>query len=86
MFGMDASDVVLLVVGGYLAVITLVQLMHRRREAMIENISRDVEIEKERLKEERKLERQQQAREEMEQRHREQLEKRQRDREERSTV
>lgn len=78
MFGMDASDVVLLAVGGYLAVITLVRLMHRRREAMIENLSREIEIEKERLKAERKKEKQRQAREEVEQHHREHLEKRMR--------
>ena len=86
MFGMDAPDLVLLVIGGYLAVITLIRLMHRRRQVMIDNLSRDIEIEKQRLQEEREIEKQRQAREEMEQRQSERLQKRMRKREEQNAT
>lgn len=85
MIGMDASDAVLLAAGGYLAVITLVRLMHRRRDAIIENLSREVELEHERLKEERKKEERQLEREEK-QREREQFAQRMRGREEREAA
>lgn len=81
MFGMDAWDAVLFAAGGYLAVITLVRLMHRRRDVIIEDLSREVELETERLKEERKKQRRREAREKMEQHQREQFEKRMRERE-----
>jgi hypothetical protein len=81
MFGMDAWDTVLLAAGGYLAVITLVRLMRRRRDVIIEDLSREVELAKERLKDERKKERRREAREKMAQHQREQFEERMRDRE-----
>ncbi|MBP86746.1 MAG: hypothetical protein CMJ64_08525 [Planctomycetaceae bacterium] len=80
MFGMDVWDAVLLAAGGHLAVITLVRLMHRRRDLIIEDLSREVELEKERLQEERKKQHRREARGKMEQHQREQFEKRMRER------
>ena len=74
MFGMDAWDAVLLAAGGYLAVITLVRMMSRRRDAILEDLSREVELAKERSKEQKKIERRREARQKMEQHHRQQLE------------
>jgi len=81
MFGMDAWDAVLLAAGGYLAVITLIRLMHRRRDAIIEELGREVEFAKERSKKEQKLQRRREAREKMMQHQRRQIEDRKRDRE-----
>ncbi len=69
MFEMSTLDLVLLAVAGYLAIITLVRLMRRRREGIIDDLTRQVEIEQQRLKEERKKEKRRQAREQMEQEH-----------------
>ena len=79
MFGMDAWDAVLVAAGGYLAVITLVRLMQRRRDAIIEDLSREVELAKERTKRERKLKRRREAREKMQQHQRKQFEARKRE-------
>jgi len=81
MFGMDAWDAVLLAAGGYLAVITLIRLMHRRRDAIIEELGREVEFAQERSKKEQKLQRRREAREKMMQHQRRQIEDRKRDRE-----
>ncbi len=66
MFEMSTLDLVLLAVGGYLAVITLVRLMQRRREGIIKDLTREVELEQERLKEERKKEKRRKMREQIE--------------------
>ncbi len=46
MGSMDGWDVALLVVAGYVAVVTLVRLMVRRRDQMLDEFRRDVAKEK----------------------------------------
>ena len=46
MGNMDGWDVALLVVAGYVAIVTLVRLMIRRREQMLAKFRREVEKEK----------------------------------------
>ncbi len=67
MFGMSTLDLILLAAATYLAVITLVQLMRRRREGIIEELTREVEAEQERLKLEKKKEKRRKRREQLEQ-------------------
>lgn len=62
---MSTFDFVLLAVATYLAVITLVQLMRRRREGIIKDLTKEVELEQERIREEKKKEKRRQRREEM---------------------
>ena len=69
MFEMSALDVVLLAVAGYLAVITLVRLMRRRREGIIEDLTKQIELEQQRLKEDRKKEKRRLMQEQMKQEH-----------------
>ena len=76
MFGMDALDVMLLVAASYVAVLTLVRLMQRRRDGVIDNLSQEVELEKQRLKKERKKQRLQEMRERAAQQHAERMKKR----------
>jgi hypothetical protein len=70
MFEMSRLDLLLLAVTSYLAVITLVRLMRRRREGIIKDLTKEVELEQKRLKEERKIEERQKLREQMEQQQR----------------
>jgi hypothetical protein len=67
MFEMSTLDLLLLATATYFAVITLVRLMRRRRERIIEDLTKQVELEQERLKEERKKEKRRKMREQMEQ-------------------
>ena len=48
MENMDAWDVALLVAAGYLALVTLVRLMIRRRDQMMEEFRREMKKEKRR--------------------------------------
>ena len=43
---MDSWDVTLLIVAGYLAIVTLVRLMARRRNQVFEELRRQAEVEK----------------------------------------
>jgi hypothetical protein len=70
MFEMSALDLILLGIAAYLAVITLVRLMRRRREGIIEDLTKEVELEQQRLKEERKKEKRRKMREQIEQQQR----------------
>lgn len=65
MFEMSALDLILLGIAAYLAVITLVRLMRRRREGIIEDLTKEVELEQQRLKEERKKEKRRKMREQI---------------------
>ena len=67
MFEMSTLDLLLLATATYLAVMTLVRLMRRRREGIIKDLTKEVELEQERLQEERKKEKRRKAREQMEQ-------------------
>jgi len=55
MGNMDSWDVTLLVVAGYLAIVTLVRLMARYRNQVIEQFSRQAEEEKKRKQAEDRL-------------------------------
>ncbi|MGW8257201.1 MAG: hypothetical protein ACWGMZ_06940 [Thermoguttaceae bacterium] len=46
MGAMDSWDVTLLIVAGYVAIVTLVRLMARRRKAVLEQFRRKAEEEK----------------------------------------
>ena len=70
MFEMSTLDLLLLAVTSYLAVMTLVRLMRRRREGIIKDLTKEVELEQKRLKEERKIEERQKMREQLEQQQR----------------
>jgi Flp pilus assembly protein TadB len=59
-------DLLLLATAIYLAVITLVRLMRRRRERIIKDLTEEVELERERLKVERKKEKRRKIRKQME--------------------
>ena len=64
MGNMDSWDVALLVVSGYVALVTLVRLMVRRRNQMMEEFRRELDKEKRRKRAEemsRKLRRDQAA-------------------------
>ena len=63
MFDMSALDWLLLAIGCYLAVIMLVRLMQYRREGVIQELSDQVEFEKQRILEEKKQEKRKQLRE-----------------------
>jgi flagellar biosynthesis/type III secretory pathway M-ring protein FliF/YscJ len=76
MFGMDALEVMVLAAAIYVAVLTLVRLMHRRRAGIIDDLTEEVELERQRLKEERKQERRRRMREELERQQKERLEER----------
>ncbi|HRX78551.1 MAG TPA: hypothetical protein P5307_05785 [Pirellulaceae bacterium] len=67
---MSALDLILLGIAAYLAVITLVRMMRRRREGIIEDLTKEVELEQQRLKEERKKEKRRKMREQIEQQQR----------------
>ncbi|MCA9119477.1 MAG: hypothetical protein H6822_05440 [Planctomycetaceae bacterium] len=70
MFEMSTLDLILLAAATYLAVITLVRLMQRRREGIIKDLTEEVELEQQRLKEERKKEKRRKMREQIEQQQR----------------
>lgn len=70
MIEMSALDLILLGIAAYLAVITLVRMMRRRREGIIEDLTKEVELEQQRLKEERKKEKRRKMREQIEQQQR----------------
>ena len=70
MIEMSTLDLLLLATAAYLAVITLVRLMRRRREGIIKDLTKEVELEQQRLKEERKKEKRRKMREQMEQQQR----------------
>ncbi len=53
MLELKTWDWVLLAAASYIAVITLVRLMQRRRESIIRDLTREVELAKQRLKEEK---------------------------------
>lgn len=66
MFGMSTLDLVLLTAATYLAVMTLVRLMRRRREGIIEELSKEAELAQERLKQEKKKEKRRKMLEQLE--------------------
>ena len=70
MFEMSTLELLLLAVATYLAVITLVRLMRRRREGIIEELTKEVEAEQERLKREKKQEKRRKMREQLEEQQR----------------
>ena len=70
MFEMSTLELLLLAAATYLAVITLVRLMRSRRESIIEELSKEVELEKQRLKAEKKKEKRRKMREQLEQQQR----------------
>ena len=70
MFEMSTLDVLLLAAVTYLAVITLVRLMRRRQEGIIEELTKEVEVEQQRLNREKKKEKRQKMREQLEQQQR----------------
>ena len=70
MFEMSALDLLLLAAVTYLAVITLVRLMRRRREGIIEELTKEVEVEQRRVKKVEKKEKQRKIREQREQQQR----------------
>ncbi|MEO8495913.1 MAG: hypothetical protein ABI614_12635 [Planctomycetota bacterium] len=70
MFEMSTLELLLLAGATYLAVITLVRLMRRRREGIIQELTREVEVEQERLKKEKKKEKRRKLREQLEQQQR----------------
>ena len=70
MFEMNALDLLLLAAVTYLAVITLVRLMRRRREGIIEELTKEVEVEQRRVKKVEKKEKQRKIREQREQQQR----------------
>lgn len=70
MIGMNSLELLLLGVATYLAVITLVRLMRRRQEGIIEELTQEVEAEQARLKEEKKREKRRKMREQLEQQQR----------------
>jgi hypothetical protein len=51
---MDVSDLVLLAIGGYLAVTALVRLMRNRRDALVQELTREAEEQQRRKKAEDK--------------------------------
>ena len=67
MMGMDVWDLMLLAAGGYVALITLVRLMQRRQDVIIDELTEQVALEQRRLKAERKKEKRKQLREQMQQ-------------------
>lgn len=54
MLGMDTWDIALLCVAAYVAIITLVRLMRRHRDVLLERLHSDLEQEHHRLKKERR--------------------------------
>lgn len=56
MLGWSSWDVVVIGVAGYIAVTCLVRLMRRRRDALVDDIGRQVEAERARREEQRRLE------------------------------
>ena len=53
---MDGWDIAVVVVAGYIAVVTLAQLMRQHRDKLVAGLQREVEAEKQRqIKEEREL-------------------------------
>jgi len=56
MLQMDMANVALLAVAGYVAVLALVRLMARRRDALIERFREEVDREKERKRDAKKNE------------------------------
>ena len=70
MFELSTLELLLLAAATYLAIITLVRLMRSRREAIIEELTKEVEAEQERLKKEKKKESRRKRREQLEQQQR----------------
>lgn len=62
---MNGWDWALLVTGGYLALVTLVRLMRRRRDAVLEEISVQAAAEKRRQQAEKKKQEQRKMREQI---------------------
>ncbi|MFV1981510.1 MAG: hypothetical protein ACC655_10185 [Rhodothermia bacterium] len=62
MYGLDAWDAALLAMGGYVSVITLVRMMRRRREGLVDDLMEQVKVEKKRLQEKKRREGRAQAR------------------------
>jgi hypothetical protein len=50
MLGMDGWDVLIIAAAGYIAVMTLVRMMNRRRDSLIDDLSRQATAEQERKK------------------------------------
>ncbi|HUG70427.1 MAG TPA: hypothetical protein VMM76_21940 [Pirellulaceae bacterium] len=70
MLEMSTLDLLLFAATAYLAVITLVRLMRRRRESIINDLAKELELEQKRLKKKRKNEKRHKMREQMEQQQR----------------
>lgn len=70
MFKLSVLDLLLLAAATYLAVISLVRLMQRRREGVIKDLTKEVELEQQRLQAERKKEKRRKMREQTEQQRR----------------
>ena len=54
MFGLDGWDIAIIAVAAYISVTALVRLMHRRRDALVDDIGRQVETEVQRRREQKK--------------------------------
>ena len=50
MMSLDGWDIALAAVGGYIAIVALVRLMHRRREALISELLEQSEVEQRKKK------------------------------------
>ena len=50
MMSLDGWDIALAAVGGYIAVVALVRLMHRRRDALIAELLQQAEVEQRKKK------------------------------------
>jgi hypothetical protein len=48
MFGMDTWDLALMAVAAYISIMTLVRMIRRRRQALVDDLIEQVEIEKQR--------------------------------------
>jgi len=57
MVSMDAWDLALMALASYVAVMTLVRMMHRRRDTILEVLSEQIEAERERIRIQKKQER-----------------------------
>ena len=62
MNGLDAWDLAILAVAAYISVVTLVRMMRRRREGLVDNLMEQVKVEKQKLAEKNEREERQRVR------------------------
>ena len=67
MVGMDAWDMALLALASYVAIMALVRMMHRRKDAIVDELTEQIDAQRERLRVEQKKERRRKLRDQAKQ-------------------